>query len=160
MSTYEFKLPDMGEGVIEGEIVKWLVNEGDTVSEDQGLVEVMTDKATVTVPSPRGGKVLKRFGNEGDIAKVHQTLMTLDTDAGTEADAKPNLSPAVNPQVVPTRSDPSRNSKVLATPVTRKIAHEHGLDPVQSRRHRTSGKGDQDRRDGGFEFDAQWHASS
>ena len=128
MSTYEFKLPDMGEGVIEGEIVKWLVNEGDTVSEDQGLVEVMTDKATVTVPSPRGGKVLKRFGNEGDIAKVHQTLMTLDTDAGTEADAKPNLSPAVNPQVVPTRSDPSRNSKVLATPVTRKIAHEHGLD--------------------------------
>ena len=62
MAQFEFKLPDIGEGVVEGEIVKWLVKAGDEVSEDQPLVEVMTDKATVTIPSPRQGKVLKVVG--------------------------------------------------------------------------------------------------
>jgi pyruvate dehydrogenase E2 component (dihydrolipoamide acetyltransferase) len=80
MATWEFKLPDIGEGVVEGEIVKWLVKEGDTITEDQGLVEVMTDKATVTIPSPKGGRVLKTFGKEGDIAKVHHPLVALELD--------------------------------------------------------------------------------
>ena len=52
MATFEFKLPDIGEGVVEGEIVKWLVKAGDVIGEDQPLIEVMTDKATVTIPSP------------------------------------------------------------------------------------------------------------
>ena len=62
---YEFKLPDIGEGVVEGEVVRWLVNEGDTVREDQPLVEIMTDKATVEIPAPRAGKVAKRLYAEG-----------------------------------------------------------------------------------------------
>ncbi|HZN94750.1 MAG TPA: dihydrolipoamide acetyltransferase family protein [Myxococcales bacterium] len=143
MATFEFKLPDIGEGVVEGEIVKWLVKEGDQVAEDQPLVEVMTDKATVTIPSPRKGKVSRTFGKEGEIARVHHPLVTLETDG---AAAAPNGSgaPAVATAAVataaaagtqgPPASAPARtdgggggDSKVLATPVTRRIAREHGL---------------------------------
>ena len=77
MAQFEFKLPDIGEGVVEGEIVKWLVKPGDQIVEDQPLLEVMTDKATVTIPSPRRGKVLQTFGEEGDTTKVHGTLVLL-----------------------------------------------------------------------------------
>ena len=85
MATFEFKLPDIGEGVVEGEIVKWLVKPGDTVGEDQPMVEVMTDKATVTIPSPKAGKVVKTVGKEGDIAKVHEVLVVLETDGAGAA---------------------------------------------------------------------------
>src|SRR5436305_13692578 len=85
MAQFEFKLPDIGEGVVEGEIVKWLVKPGDQIVEDQPLVEVMTDKATVTIPSPRRGKVVQTLGKEGDIAKVHSTLVRLDLDGGGSA---------------------------------------------------------------------------
>ena len=71
MALYDFKLPDIGEGVVEGEIVKWLVKAGDEIKEDQPMVEVMTDKATVTIPSPKKGRVLQTYGKEGEIAKVH-----------------------------------------------------------------------------------------
>ena len=64
--AYQFKLPDIGEGVAEAEIVKWLVAVGDTVAEDQPLVEVLTDKATVEIPSPRAGRVASLGGAEGD----------------------------------------------------------------------------------------------
>ena len=57
--SFEFKLPDIGEGVVEGEIVEWLIAEGDTVAEDQPIVAVMTDKATVEIPSPKAGKITK-----------------------------------------------------------------------------------------------------
>src|SRR5207237_10203550 len=70
--AFEFKLPDIGEGVVEGEIVKWLVKPGDKISVDQPMVEVMTDKATVVIPSPRAGKILETRGAEGAIAKVHE----------------------------------------------------------------------------------------
>src|ERR1700730_18514754 len=80
MAQFEFKLPDIGEGVVEGEIVKWLVKPGDDIVEDQPLVEVMTDKATVTIPSPRRGKVVRTVGKEGEIAKVHGTLLVLEVD--------------------------------------------------------------------------------
>lgn len=59
MARYEFKLPDIGEGVTEGEIVKWLVSQGELVKEDQPMVEVMTDKATVTITSPKAGKIVE-----------------------------------------------------------------------------------------------------
>src|SRR5215207_8958355 len=89
MATYEFKLPEIGEGVVEGEIVRWLVKEGDPVGEDQPLLEVMTDKATVTVPSPRRGRVIKTFGKEGEVAKVHGLLVTLDVGEGEGELAEP-----------------------------------------------------------------------
>src|SRR6478672_13497601 len=90
MAQFEFKLPDIGKGVVEGEIVKWLVQPGDQIVEDQPLLEVMTDKATVTIPSPRRGKVLQTFGKEGDIARVHTTLVVLDVDGTAAAQAAPS----------------------------------------------------------------------
>ena len=76
--VFEFKLPDIGEGVAEGEILKWMVREGDQVREDQPLVEVMTDKVNVQIPAPKSGKVSKIMAKEGDIAKVGQTIMVID----------------------------------------------------------------------------------
>ena len=68
--TYEFRLPDIGEGVAEGEVVRWLVKEGDLLKEDQPMVEVMTDKATVEIGSPRAGRVAKRLFAEGERCPV------------------------------------------------------------------------------------------
>jgi pyruvate dehydrogenase E2 component (dihydrolipoamide acetyltransferase) len=81
----EFKLPDIGEGLAEGEIVKWLVAEGDSVTEDQPLVEVMTDKATVEIPSPRAGTVQRLVAAEGDIVKIGATIMVFGDGAGNGA---------------------------------------------------------------------------
>ena len=64
---YEFRLPDIGEGVVEGEVVRWLVKEGDPLRLDQPMVEIMTDKATVEIPSPRAGRVGKRMFAEGQL---------------------------------------------------------------------------------------------
>ena len=88
MARWEFKLPDIGEGVVEGEIVKWLVQPGDQIVEDQPLLEVMTDKATVVIPSPRRGKVLETVGKEGAVAKVHSTLVVLEVEGGAAAEAQ------------------------------------------------------------------------
>src|SRR5438034_10383988 len=79
---FEFKLPDIGEGVVEGEIVKWLVKEGDKIGEDQPMVEVMTDKATVEIPSPRAGVVAKIHVGEGKICKVGQVMLAIDVAGG------------------------------------------------------------------------------
>jgi pyruvate dehydrogenase E2 component (dihydrolipoamide acetyltransferase) len=146
MATYEFLLPDIGEGVVEGEIVKWLVKAGDVITEDQPMVEVMTDKATVTIPSPRRGKVLKTWGKEGEIAKVHAPLVSLEVDGVQSVGAnghKGHGAPAVKtvrPEPVEGRSVSESSSKVLATPVTRRMAREHGIDLAQ-----VSGTGPQGR---------------
>jgi pyruvate dehydrogenase E2 component (dihydrolipoamide acetyltransferase) len=128
VATFEFKLPDLGEGVVEGEIVKWLVKAGDTVEEDQGVVELMTDKATVTVPAPRTGKVVSLHGKEGEIAKVHHLLLTMEVSgaapAATEAAPTPAKASAPAAAAPPVES----TAKVLATPVTRRMAREHGID--------------------------------
>ena len=158
MAQFEFKLPDIGEGVVEGEIVKWLVKPGDEIVEDQPLVEVMTDKATVTIPSPRRGKVLRTVGDEGGIAKVHQTLVVLDVEggsaqpAGAPAQAAPTLPAAHAGQPAPLQTAHAQQPafgatargtqsaaasgngdghKVLSTPVTRRMAREMGVDLAQ-----------------------------
>ncbi len=131
MATYDFKLPDIGEGVVEGEIVKWLVKAGDEIKEDQPMVEVMTDKATVVIPSPKRGRVTKTWGKEGEIAKVHHPLVTLELEGGAP-------TPVAAPIAAPPKSNghaaavpavrTEANDKVLATPVTRRMAREHGID--------------------------------
>jgi pyruvate dehydrogenase E2 component (dihydrolipoamide acetyltransferase) len=138
VATFEFKLPDLGEGVVEGEIVKWLVAPGESVQEDQGVVELMTDKATVTVPSPRAGKVVSLHGKEGEMAKVHQPLLVLEVSSQAPAAtapqaAAPQTAPAAPVAAAPAARAPAVRvaepaSKVLATPVTRRMAREHGLD--------------------------------
>ncbi len=192
MAQFEFKLPDIGEGVVEGEIVKWLVKAGDEIALDQPLVEVMTDKATVTIPSPRKGKVVKTVGNEGDVAKVHGTLVVLEVagsgpneashgaptahsqEQAQVAQAAPSIPhqragqpapltraagpalqqpqqqrkmtpPAPASESAPAAADAPGNAdepaaevpgngqarKVLATPVTRRMARELGVDLAQ-----------------------------
>jgi len=145
MALFEFKLPDLGEGVMEGELVKWHVKEGDAIKEDQTIAEVMTDKATVTVPSPKAGRVIKTHGNEGEMAKVHQLLVTLEVEGAVPAQAEGHgahggpAAPASQPAAAASlaarngngAADPHGSvatTKVLATPLTRRMAREHGLN--------------------------------
>jgi pyruvate dehydrogenase E2 component (dihydrolipoamide acetyltransferase) len=82
MARWQFKLPDIGEGVTEGEIVSWLVRAGDVVREDQPMVEVMTDKATVTIGVPRAGIVVETRGKVGDVVAVHSVLVVFEVEEG------------------------------------------------------------------------------
>src|SRR3954466_15486148 len=101
MSKFEFKLPDIGEGVAEGEIVNWLVNEGDSVSENQEMVEVMTDKATVTIGAPKTGKVAERRYKVGDTVPVGEVLVVLDFAGGAGAAVSPAPAPEKAPPAAP-----------------------------------------------------------
>ena len=136
-ATLDFKLPDIGEGIAEGEIVKWLVKQGDFVKEHQSVVEVMTDKATVEVPSPASGTITKLHVKDGQTVPVGTVLFSLAT-AGA-ASAKPAAAPAAA-ATAPARTPamamaaapaaPARASdeKVLAAPSARRVARELGID--------------------------------
>ena len=126
--AFTFKLPDIGEGVAEAEIVKWLVAVGDTVVEDQPLVEVLTDKATVEIPSPKAGVIARLGGVEGAIVPVGNMLVEIEV-AGGAAAAPPSATPA--PASAPgaaataTAAAPVR---MEAVPAARQLAKERGLD--------------------------------
>jgi pyruvate dehydrogenase E2 component (dihydrolipoamide acetyltransferase) len=141
----DFKLPDIGEGVHEGEITKWLVKPGDTVKADQPMVEVMTDKATVEIPSPVTGTVDSLGAKEGETVKVGSTLLTIKEGGGAakpapkaEAKAQPAIqkTEASRDEAPPKASAPAAPAReerveeevlpfnVLATPATRKLARE------------------------------------
>ena len=96
MARWEFKLPDIGEGVTEGEVVDWLVKPGDVVKEDQPMVEVMTDKATVTIAAPRAGTILETRGKVGDVVAVHGVLVVFDLAAGASSGASADPAPKTN----------------------------------------------------------------
>ena len=127
----DFKLPDLGEGITEGEVIKWMTKEGDQVKEDQPIVEVMTDKVNVQIPSPRSGRVAKILVKEGDVAKVGQTIMVIDDGSGGGPPSPPQAAPH-SPQTAPVApvtvqvQPPSQG--VLATPATRKLARELGVE--------------------------------
>jgi pyruvate dehydrogenase E2 component (dihydrolipoamide acetyltransferase) len=121
--AYSFKLPDLGEGLTEGEVARWLVAEGDSVAEDQPLVEIQTDKTTVEIPSPAAGTVQQIFVAEGEVVPVGTVLVVIGDG---EVPAAPNrLSQAgATPDAAP--SPPVE--RVQATPLVRKIAQELGVD--------------------------------
>ena len=124
----EFKLPDLGEGITEGEILKWMTKEGDQVKEDQPLVEVMTDKVNVQIPSPRNGKVAKILVKEGEVAKVGQTIIVID-DGGVGSPSPAPVAPVRQTQQSPAQvSAPVPGAQVLAAPATRRLARELGVD--------------------------------
>jgi pyruvate dehydrogenase E2 component (dihydrolipoamide acetyltransferase) len=147
--TYEFRLPDIGEGVVEGEVVRWLVKEGDALRLDQPMVEIMTDKATVEIPAPRAGRVGKRMFSEGQLCPVGKVLITIELAEGAAAE-KPTATAHVKAAAparaaaVPTGEatrqaargsaplSPAARARalgpVLATPATRKLARELGVD--------------------------------
>lgn len=137
MARWDFPLPDLGEGVTEGEIVAWLVKPGDVIREDGPVVEVMTDKATMTITSSRAGTVLETHGKVGDIAKVHAVLAVLEV-AGDSASADAVVAAADIPTRVTAAEATSPLAAVpghvsapgssLATPATRKLARELGID--------------------------------
>src|SRR5688500_3187867 len=96
---FQFKLPDIGEGIQEGEIVRWIKKEGDPVKEDEAMVEVMTDKATVELTSPRKGKIARIHFQEGDMAKVGQVIVEIDESAagGSPSAPEPAKAEAAKP---------------------------------------------------------------
>lgn len=91
---FVFELPEIGEGVVEGEIVGWKVKAGDMVSTDQPICEIMTDKATVEISSPKSGRVARLHGNPGDVVRVHSPLVEIDLGGGAAAPAPAHAAPA------------------------------------------------------------------
>jgi pyruvate dehydrogenase E2 component (dihydrolipoamide acetyltransferase) len=130
---YEFRLPDIGEGIAEGEVVRWLVKEGDVLQEDQPMVEIMTDKATVEIPAPRAGRVAKRMFEEGQICPVGKVLIAIEVEdapsvAPAAAHAETAAAPVVGERVPRSNGVNARDAGVLATPATRKLARDTGVD--------------------------------
>jgi pyruvate/2-oxoglutarate dehydrogenase complex dihydrolipoamide acyltransferase (E2) component len=130
---YEFKLPDLGEGLTEGEVARWLVSEGDEVAEDQPLVEIQTDKTTVEIPSPATGRVARIFVGEGEVVPVGTVLVVIGEngaravgagDLGTEAAPEALVAgPAAEPA-----ARAAAPARVQATPLVRRVAQELGVD--------------------------------
>jgi len=141
----EFKFPDVGEGIEEGEVKNWLIKEGDNVNEDQALVEVETDKAVVELPSPYTGTVAKLHFNEGDVVKVGEVLVTI-AEPGEEVKIQEKKPAAVavvgeleeappeeeevkvEKPAVKAKVAEVPKKKILATPALRKVAKELGVD--------------------------------
>ena len=152
MGTYAFKLPDIGEGVVEGEVVEWMVSVGDTVKEDDPILSVMTDKATVEIPSPVDGKVAKIIGEPGDILPVGEVCIEFEVDGAGNAssstdEAEPTPEPVAEPAPVKeeVKSEPvaekapepvaapapvarAAGTKALASPAVRQRAREANID--------------------------------
>jgi 2-oxoisovalerate dehydrogenase E2 component (dihydrolipoyl transacylase) len=148
MGIFAFKLPDIGEGVVEGEVVEWMVSVGDTVKEDDPILSVMTDKATVEIPSPTDGVVKSIVGEPGTILAVGQVCIDFETDGeGTPApvekkvEATPEPAPEKTPEPEPApaskpapaaKSTPvvvaAPGARPLASPAVRQRARESGID--------------------------------
>lgn len=148
MSKYEFKLPDIGEGIAEGTVGEWHVAEGDTVQEDGDLVQIENDKSVEEIPSPVTGKITKILVPEGETAEVGQTLVEIETEGGAAADTSADDSAAEQPAAKPEakqapaapQAAPAQPTKfvaqdhsvpVLAMPAVRRYARENNVDLTQ-----------------------------
>ncbi len=123
--AYEFKLPDLGEGLTEGEIARWLVEEGQEIAEDAPLVEIATDKTTVEIPSPAGGTVSRILVAEGVVVPVGTVLVVIGGDGSGHV---PVPGTETRPEEPSAPAPPRREAKVRATPLVRKVAQELGVD--------------------------------
>ncbi|HEY6834890.1 MAG TPA: dihydrolipoamide acetyltransferase family protein [Gaiellaceae bacterium] len=127
--AYEFKLPDLGEGLTEGEIARWLVSEGQEIAEDDPLVEVQTDKTTVEIPSPAGGKVARILVAEGEIVPVGTVLVVIGEDGSAQQVQSQGQSPGALSDTSGGRSSgPVPEGRVRATPLVRRMATELGVE--------------------------------
>lgn len=144
MSRYVFKLPDLGEGTVSAEIVGWHVKPGDAVEEEQVLVEVMTEKAAVEVPSPVSGRVLSTTGGPGDMVAVGAELIVLETAAAAGGEAAKPAAPAQRPAAAAAArgngaaaaapaagAAAAARGRVMTSPANRRRAHEAGIDLKQ-----------------------------
>ena len=153
MGIYAFRLPDIGEGVVEGEVVEWMVKIGQEVKEDDAILSVMTDKATVEIPAPVDGKVISRKGEPGDIIAVGQICIEFEVEGkGNANEAESSVKEAEveskdeieeTPEVAPetkeeTKVEPTptpvasavKGERKLASPAVRRRARESGIDLV------------------------------
>ncbi len=153
MSQFVFKMPDLGEGTVEAEIVAWHTQPGAVVTEDQVIVEVMTDKAAVEVPAPVSGRVLSVTGAPGDKVAVGSPLIVFETDAAQEPDTAPAPATAQAPETAPASAtapagafaaseapepadaevaeapiEAGRAGRVMTSPANRRRAREAGID--------------------------------
>jgi len=130
--TYEFKLPDLGEGLTEGEVARWLVVEGQEIAEDDPLVEIATDKTTVEIPSPAGGIVSKILVGEGDVVPVGTVLVVIGSPTGVAPSAQDSGRKQTGARARPAHVG-TRSANVRATPLVRRVAAELGvnLDEVE-----------------------------
>ncbi|MEK4148548.1 dihydrolipoamide acetyltransferase family protein [Robertmurraya sp. FSL W8-0741] len=152
--SFQFKLPDIGEGIHEGEIVKWFVKPGDKVQEDDVLCEVQNDKAVVEIPSPVAGTVEEVLVDEGTVATVGQVLITFDAPGyedlkfkGDESEEAPKDAPAAQPEATAEAAEAGANAepadpnrRIIAMPSVRKYARDKGVDIRQ-----VTGSGDNGR---------------
>jgi pyruvate dehydrogenase E2 component (dihydrolipoamide acetyltransferase) len=148
MARWEFKLPDIGEGITEGEIASWHIKPGDIVKHDQPMVEIMTDKATVTITSPKSGRIVETHGAVGTVVQVQGVLVVFDVDANASASSSAPIKqahaahangeqatpplPKAQTQILGDGSTNLAagyfNDKPLATPATRKLARDMNID--------------------------------
>jgi 2-oxoisovalerate dehydrogenase E2 component (dihydrolipoyl transacylase) len=134
MSQYTFKMPDLGEGTVDAEIVAWHTKPGDVVNEDQLIVEVMTDKAAVEVPAPVSGRVIAVTGAPGDKVAVGSPLIVFEvTDAASNgaapaAPVAPPMAAVASTAPAVRASAPVRQGRVMASPANRRRASEAGID--------------------------------
>ena len=141
MGIYAFKMPDIGEGVVEGEVVAWHVEIGATVKEDDPILDVMTDKATVTIPSPVDGVVRTRKGNVGDILAVGHICISFDIDGDGNSsedetsEPEPEVKKKEEKEAKVEVKEPKHEvvekapgARPLASPAVRKRANEAGID--------------------------------
>src|SRR2546425_9343193 len=126
--AYEFKLPDLGEGLTEGEIAKWLVAEGDEIEEDAPLVEIQTDKTTVEVPSPAAGKVARILVAEGEVVPVGTVLVVIGDLPGEVAPSAHDVARDEAPASPRPAQVGGPAGAVRATPLVRRGAAELGVD--------------------------------
>ena len=141
----DFKLPDIGEGIVECEVVEWRVAEGDQIEEDQPIVEVMTDKALVEITAPEAGVVTKLYVAQGQIAKVHAPLYAYQGESEVESTTQPQEAESSAPHMPQAQSQAFNNAveeaaelpgaappkafggKVPASPAVRRLVREHGV---------------------------------
>jgi len=143
METRDFKLPDLGEGLTDAEIVQWLVKEGDTIELNQPIVEVETEKALVEIPSPFAGKVTSIHGDVGSKVNVGETIITVETSDDApktgrkevlvgygpeEGAAKRRKDRKIGRRTEEEASSDETPARALATPPVRKLAREMGVD--------------------------------
>ena len=135
--AFKFRFPDIGEGIVEGEIVRWLVKEGESIDEDQPIVEILTDKATVEIPSPLKGKITKRIGKDGEMIEVGATLVVIEeNEEGGKSSghhhpqtrSKKAQSGQTKVRSAPRDKGKTAKDPVLATPAVRRLARQMGLN--------------------------------
>jgi 2-oxoisovalerate dehydrogenase E2 component (dihydrolipoyl transacylase) len=139
----DFILPDIGEGIVECEVIEWKVKEGDQIEEDQIVVDVSSDKAIIEIPSMYNGRITRLYYREADIAQVHQPLFAIEVDGDRDASAEQGKRVLADPLIEANRATigeptlrvaPSKatvansNGNVLSTPAVRQMARQHNID--------------------------------